>query len=56
MSDLILLNKANADLVSLSEDVLLNADCNADGKCDGRDCIVLSRYLICLIDALPDIA
>lgn len=54
LNDAVLLNKAAADTVTLSEAALKNADCNADGDVDLDDSIILLRFLVHLTDSLPD--
>ena len=51
--DAILLNKYCAGTVTLSEEARANADCNASGMADTGDSIVLLRFLVHLVSALP---
>lgn len=51
--DAVLLSKASADAVSLSDTARANGDCNADGVTDGTDIIVLLQFLVKVIDRLP---
>ena len=52
--DAVMLNKAVADVVTLDKQARANADCNADGEVNGNDSITLLRFLVQLIDVLPD--
>ena len=52
--DAVMLNKAVADVVTLDKQSRANADCNADGEVNGNDSITLLRFLVQLIDVLPD--
>ena len=51
--DAVLLNKAVADVVTLSDQARKNADCNANGEVNGEDSIVLLQFLVQIIDVLP---
>ena len=52
--DAILLNKYLAKIVTFSDQQLKNADCYADGQINDEDTKALMRYLIFLIDTLPE--
>lgn len=51
--DAILLNKACAGQVTLSEEASANADCDANGGVDTSDSVALLRFLVHLEDTLP---
>lgn len=51
--DAILLNKACAGQVTLTDEANANADCNASGSVDTSDAIALLRFLVHLETALP---
>ena len=51
--DAVMLNKAVADQVTLSDAAKLNADCQADGEINGNDSITLLRFLVKLENSLP---
>lgn len=53
LTDAILLNKVCAGAVDISGQSELNADCDADGETTPNDAIVLLRFLVQLISALP---
>lgn len=53
LADAVLLNKAVADMVDLSEQAHDNADCNQDGEVNGADALVLVKFLVHLINSLP---
>ena len=53
LSDAVLLNKRAADMVTFSEQVSANADCNTDGEVNGADAIVLLQFLVNIIQELP---
>jgi len=52
LADLILLNKANASMVELNAEAILNADCNLDNGVDASDALLLMRFLVQLVDSL----
>ena len=52
--DVILLNKYLAGLVVLSDQQKLNADCYSDGVIDDFDSMALIKFVILLIDNLPE--
>lgn len=56
IADAVLLNKALAGAIKLNTQAFQNADCNANGELDGRDAIALLRFLVHVIDVLPDAA
>ena len=51
--DAILLNKACAGQVTLTEEARANGDCNADATTDTTDAIILLRFLVHLEASLP---
>ena len=53
MADVILLNKAAVRLVDLTDASRANADCDLSGEVDGNDAMVLLRFQVQLIGALP---
>ncbi|WP_298482343.1 DUF5620 domain-containing protein [uncultured Ruminococcus sp.] len=53
ITDAVLLNKAAAGAVKLSAQATLNADCNADDELGNNDAIILLKFLVSLIKALP---
>lgn len=53
--DAILLSKYCAGTVTLTEQAQANADCNGSGNADTSDAVVLLRFLVHLVDALPDL-
>ena len=56
LTDAILLNKALAGAVQLtSAHQYANSDCDANGSYDTNDSIVLLRFLVHLINTLPDV-
>lgn len=55
LTDAILLNKASAGVVRLNTRAGANADCNSDGTLDYRDAVVLLRFLVHLIQELPNV-
>ncbi len=55
LADSVLLNKAVAGLVTLSEGAKSNADVNADSYVDADDALVLLKYQVNLISSLPAI-
>ena len=52
--DVVYLSKAANDSIVLNDAQRQNADCNADGEVNGNDSITLLRFLVQLIDVLPD--
>lgn len=53
ITDAVLLNKAIAGAVKLDDAALVNADCDANGEMSTNDAISLLRFLVHLIDSLP---
>lgn len=51
--DAVLLSKAASGSVTLNEDAMKNADCDADGTLGGNDAVVLLQFLVHLVDKLP---
>lgn len=51
--DAVLLSKVASGSVTLNEDAMKNADCDADGTLSGNDAVVLLRFLVHLVDTLP---
>lgn len=54
ITDAVLLNKATAGQVELNVQAKGNADCNADGQTDSNDAICLLRFLVHIINTLPE--
>lgn len=54
ITDAVLLNKAAAGAVKLSDHALMNADCNADSELGNNDAIILLKFLVSLIKSLPN--
>lgn len=54
LADAVLLNKAVAGTVALNEQVARNADCNGDGKRSADDSMVLLKFLVHLVQDLPN--
>ena len=54
LSDAVLLNKAVAGAVQLNEQATLNADCNRGVGITADDSMSLLKFLVHLIDALPE--
>ena len=52
--DAVLLNKATAGVVELNESARTNADCDADGTVGGNDALALLRFLVHIINSLPE--
>ena len=52
--DVVLLNKILSGQVSANEAQRANADVNADGAVDGTDSVILVKFLVRLIVALPN--
>lgn len=53
ITDAVLLNKAAAKSVILSEQAIANADCNTNGEVGSDDAILLLKFLVSVIDRLP---
>lgn len=53
ITDAVLLNKKVSGQVTLNAQADLNADCNTDGEVNGEDAIVLLKFLVQTITALP---
>ena len=53
LADAVFLNKAVAGVVSMNDTARANGDCNADGKIDSSDSMVLLKFLVHLVNALP---
>ena len=53
ITDSVVLNKAAAGAVQLSDSARANADCNADGVLGSEDATILMQFLVKLIDQLP---
>ena len=51
--DAVLLSKVASGSVTLNEDAMKNADCDADGTLSGNDAVVLLQFLVHLVDTLP---
>ena len=56
ITDAVLLNKATAGVVTLNDAARLNADCDANGMTDTNDATVLLRFLVQIINNLPEMA
>ena len=56
ITDAVLLNKATAGVVTLNDTARQNADCDADGMTDTNDATVLLRFLVQIINNLPEMA
>ena len=54
ITDAVLLNKATAGQVELNVQAKGNADCNADGQTDSNDAVCLLRFLVHIINTLPE--
>ncbi len=54
IQDVIRLNKYIAKQVTLNEQALRNAECKSDGTIDTNDIISLMRYLVDLVESLPE--
>lgn len=50
--DAIILNKYAADAVKLSEESLINADCDCSGQVDVNDSILLLRFLVHIVNQI----
>lgn len=55
LSDAVLLHQAAAGSVALSETAKANADCNSDNTVDSSDAVCLFRFLLRLVDSLPEV-
>lgn len=53
ITDSVLLNKAAAGAVKLSDAAAANADCDANGELGSNDAIVLLKFLVHLVTSLP---
>ncbi|MGN1403858.1 MAG: cohesin domain-containing protein [Ruminococcus sp.] len=53
ITDSVLLNKAAAGAVKLSDAAATNADCDANGELGSNDAIVLLKFLVHLVTSLP---
>ena len=56
ITDAVLLNKATAGVVTLNDTARQNADCDANGMTDTNDATVLLRFLVQIINNLPEMA
>ena len=54
ITDAVLLNKACAGAVSLDSTAKKNADCDSDGEVGSNDAVSLMRFLVHLINILPE--
>lgn len=54
--DAVMLNKAAANTVQLSEQQRSNADCDANNEVDSNDAVVLLKFLVSIIKTLPEVA
>ena len=54
ITDAVLLNKTCAGVVSLTDAAKKNADCDCDGEVGSNDAISLMRFLVHLINILPE--
>ncbi len=54
LTDAILLNKACASAVQLNDQQINNADCDDSGEITPNDSIALLRFLVHLLDSLPE--
>ena len=54
--DAVMLNKAAANTVQLSEQQRSNADCGANNEVDSNDAVVLLKFLVSIIKTLPEVA
>lgn len=55
LTDAVLLNKAVAATVTLGDQALQNADCDANKELGGNDSIVLLKFLVHMVDTLPSV-
>lgn len=56
ITDAVMLNKAVANTVQLSEQQRSNADCDANNEVDSNDAVVLLKFLVSIIKTLPEVA
>lgn len=56
ITDAVMLNKAAANTVQLSEQQRSNADCDANNEVDSNDAVVLLKFLVSIIKNLPEVA
>lgn len=56
ITDAVMLNKAAANTVQLSEQQRSNADCDANNEVDSNDAVVLLKFLVSIIKTLPEVA
>jgi endoglucanase len=56
ITDAVMLNKAAANTVQLSEQQRSNADCDANQEVDSNDAVVLLKFLVSIIKTLPEVA
>lgn len=54
--DAVMLNKAAANTVQLSEQQRSNADCDSNNEVDSNDAVVLLKFLVSIIKTLPEVA
>ena len=54
--DAVMLNKAAANTVQLSEQQRSNADCDANNEVDSNDAVVLLKCRVAIIKTLPEVA
>lgn len=54
--DAVMLNKAAANTVQLSEQQRSNADCDANNEVGSNDAVVLLKFLVSIIKTLPEVA
>lgn len=54
ITDAVLLNKTCAGVVSLTDAAKKNADCDSDGEVGSNDAVSLMRFLVHLINILPE--
>lgn len=55
ITDAVMLNKAAANTVQLSEQQRSNADCDANNEVDSNDAVVLLKFLVSIIKTLPEV-
>ena len=53
LTDLVLIKKYCAGIVSFNNQQLVNSDCNTDGIVNSADSAILFRYFVLMIDTLP---
>lgn len=56
ITDAVMLNKAAANTVQLSEQQRSNADCDANNEVGSNDAVVLLKFLVSIIKTLPEVA